>query len=644
MSFRSSSAGGLRPQPLVRTKDMERSLRKATRGQPLPAKQKHLDVLVAASWSHEVAMSDCIALLSQRMRDGNAMGILKTLIIVHVLMRDGSTDRVMGYLVTMPSLLSLEYMRDRSSSQTEHIRMYAAYLEEKVMVYRELKIDFVRAYAGTFARASDPRSRPRTSDGTQPPTIGRLRRLPVEKGLLKEVATVQRLIAALLRCQFFVDEVDNPVTLEAFRLLIRDLLRLFQAVNEGVINILEHYFEMEYEEAGKALDIYKTFTKQTESVVDYLEVARKMQYAVQINIPKMKHPPVSLVTALEDYLKSITPASSSRQYESEPLKRSQSATRPQQAAPSTQSVSRPVRAVTMAPALVSTMPTTHQPVRPSGGEIQRYTSPAPPANAPPEIMDFFASIEEEQRFLDDHPALVASAVANTGGNPFHDRLPIAYRPLNPFRQTLMITDGHTDVGGGMPAGATSTTGLNPFGQRPPSMFTPELNGLDLAIVPPATSGPSGGQAYAAVGDSAHNPFGQQHTMAANYSAGGMPAIYTAASSTSTSPDSTPWALTPASTGATSSTGNASSLNPFMFGSRPAAASTSWLPSTTAPPVTHTGGQFLSPYGAPAPAMSATTTGGSGHSGAFDPYSVGAQGAATEQRDMFGQTPFGSTFQ
>jgi hypothetical protein len=77
--------------------------------------------------------------------------------------------------------------------------------------------------------------------------------------------------------------------LDAFRLLIRDLLRLFQAVNEGVINILEHYFEMEYEQATEALSVYKSFARQTERVVEYLEMARKMQYAVQINIPKMKH-------------------------------------------------------------------------------------------------------------------------------------------------------------------------------------------------------------------------------------------------------------------------------------------------------------------------------------------------------------------
>jgi hypothetical protein len=91
---------------------------------------------------------------------------------------------------------------DLLGGQLEYVRDYAGYLEEKVVVYRELKIDFVRAYTGTLARVSDPRAHLRISgSNSQPPAIGRLRRLPIEKGLLKEVATVQRLITGLLRCR-----------------------------------------------------------------------------------------------------------------------------------------------------------------------------------------------------------------------------------------------------------------------------------------------------------------------------------------------------------------------------------------------------------------------------------------------------------
>lgn len=38
--------------------------------------------------------------------------------------------------------------------------------------------------------------------------------------------------------QFYLDDMDDDVTMSALRLLVKDLLLLFQAVNEGVINVL----------------------------------------------------------------------------------------------------------------------------------------------------------------------------------------------------------------------------------------------------------------------------------------------------------------------------------------------------------------------------------------------------------------------
>lgn len=38
--------------------------------------------------------------------------------------------------------------------------------------------------------------------------------------------------------QFLDSEVDNEITLTAFRLLVMDLLVFFHVVNEGVINVL----------------------------------------------------------------------------------------------------------------------------------------------------------------------------------------------------------------------------------------------------------------------------------------------------------------------------------------------------------------------------------------------------------------------
>ena len=88
----------------------------------------------------------------------------------------------------------------------------------------------------------------------------------------------------------------------SLRLLVKDLLMLFVAVNEGVINVLgawqlsrelsdqaEHYFEMSQVDAQTALKIYKRFCGETERVVTYLGVAKKMQSIINVPIPNLKH-------------------------------------------------------------------------------------------------------------------------------------------------------------------------------------------------------------------------------------------------------------------------------------------------------------------------------------------------------------------
>jgi hypothetical protein len=44
------------------------------------------------------------------------------------------------------------------------------------------------------------------------------------------------------RCgQFYTDDIDDEVSMTALRFLVKDLLVLFTAVNEGVINVLGEF-------------------------------------------------------------------------------------------------------------------------------------------------------------------------------------------------------------------------------------------------------------------------------------------------------------------------------------------------------------------------------------------------------------------
>lgn len=52
---------------------------------------------------------------------------------------------------------------------------------------------------------------------------------------------------------------------------------------------IEHYFEMSKIDAKDALAIYRHFCKQTERVVEYLGVARKLQNLLNVPIPNLRH-------------------------------------------------------------------------------------------------------------------------------------------------------------------------------------------------------------------------------------------------------------------------------------------------------------------------------------------------------------------
>ena len=59
---------------------------------------------------------------------------------------------------------------------------------------------------------------------------------------------------------------------------------------------------MSKQDATESFDIYKYFIKQTDRVVDFLGVARKLHNVVNVPVPNLKHAPTGLVKALEEYL------------------------------------------------------------------------------------------------------------------------------------------------------------------------------------------------------------------------------------------------------------------------------------------------------------------------------------------------------
>ncbi|KAI9878011.1 MAG: hypothetical protein M1830_002169 [Pleopsidium flavum] len=255
----------------------EKSVKGGTKIKLAAPKSKYVEHILVATHAGEAGVAEIFRALQNRLRDSTWTIVFKSLIIVHLMIREGEPNVTLKYLAEQPRKLAISNFSD-VQLQGSNIRHYSEYLLERARSYREIKFDFVR--------------------GGQ----GRLKRQSVDKGLLRETESVQTQIDALLKCDLLTSEPENEITLTAFRLLTMDLLVLYHAMNEGTINVLEHYFEMSKYDAERALGIYKTFSKQTDQVVQFLGVARQYENATRLEIPKLKHAPTSLTKSLEEYL------------------------------------------------------------------------------------------------------------------------------------------------------------------------------------------------------------------------------------------------------------------------------------------------------------------------------------------------------
>lgn len=410
----------------------DKTVKLACKPKAAPPKAKYLDPIIAATWSEDGAVHDVCKALVPRLREPNAIVVFKALIVLHTMIRNGATDNILSHLS------SSEILRLRNVSAgnwegynaPQNLQHYAIYLDSRIRAYRDLKHDAIRVQAESnrdmrvnnsieedmaYSSAPAPKSastKSRTPQRSKTIMGRKLRVMTVDKGLLRETKTVQTMIDTLVECRFYLDDLEDELTIAALRMLVKDLLILFQAGNEGVINVLEHYFEMSKIDAEQALSIYRHFCTQTERVVEYLGVAKKLQNLLNVPIPILKHAPVLLASALQEYLNDPNFEQNRIEYRTN----KETADRNGRNRNGVLS-SAPKASSSQATSTASTS-------APSNGPSTQASNSAPKPEATQAMADFFASVEEDQ------PANLTSS--NPTSNHFRQQ-----PAPNPFVQRQM---------------------------------------------------------------------------------------------------------------------------------------------------------------------------------------------------------------
>ena len=171
-------------------------------------------------------------------------------------------------------------------------------------------------------------------------------------------------------------------------------------------------------DAERALAIYKTFSKQTNEVVEYLSVARQYENATRLEIPKLKHAPTSLTASLEEYLNDPDFEVNRRQYLAQ-----------QEAKKSGKSTSNGTRA----PVNDFHKPSTNKAT--SGQSIpepQRSQAALPThelKGPAPDLIDFFESIEHNQQPMAAQPQQQISSFQPVPQYQYQQQQGFAQQPI-----------------------------------------------------------------------------------------------------------------------------------------------------------------------------------------------------------------------
>ncbi|KEG08445.1 putative clathrin coat assembly protein [Trypanosoma grayi] len=230
--------------------ELDRAIMKVTSHMLKAPKEKHMQRLLAATYGHyktdtrdgKNISNYIVSELEKRLHTHNWIVVLKSLVTLHRLMRDGS-DEVNSYIQRNRNIFCAWNLKDLSedvdgAAQGAFIRQYLRYLEERAssqekigIVNRLESVEF-----SSVLRSSDVDSL-----------------TPLFEALLTQ-------LGALVEVEYREAIVDNFCTLEAYQKIIDDGKVLYQLLSDRVIFILDGFDDFSLHQKKVWLELYRQYS------------------------------------------------------------------------------------------------------------------------------------------------------------------------------------------------------------------------------------------------------------------------------------------------------------------------------------------------------------------------------------------------
>ncbi|KAK9275849.1 hypothetical protein L1049_023122 [Liquidambar formosana] len=268
-------------------KELDVAIVKATNHIELLAKEKHIRTIFGAVSSSRARadVAYCIHGLSRRLAKTHNWAVaLKTLIVVHRALREVDStfrEELINYSRNRGLVLNLSHFKDDSSPNawdySAWVRNYALYLEERLECFRLLKYD-VETDRSITRQLETP-------------------------DLIEQLPTLQQLLFRLLACQPDGAAMYNNLIQYALSMVAVESVQLYVAITDGILNLVDKFFEMERHDAVRALEIYRKSGNQAERLSEFFEICRGLDFGRGQKFVKIEQLPSTFVTAMEDYVK-----------------------------------------------------------------------------------------------------------------------------------------------------------------------------------------------------------------------------------------------------------------------------------------------------------------------------------------------------